>query len=176
MAMPDPVPQVATDDDDVAHHRMGKSDDLCPHAEAASPEQMPEAPDQQLAIPVYYPRDDVMQGVPDSTPVKRPATTTVEQLRSDTLGPVEMEPGTMNLAWVGVHNGQFLLDIGRQQDDPEMLAHVAELPHDTNTDEGYAWRDELDEGEHTLDPSQKDKDTAKAMGGPSGVNHGGEKS
>ena len=61
----------------------------------------------------YDVRDDVMQGVPDSRPEKRRATVSVEDLRSDAQADIPAVCGTLGLAWVGIHEDEFVLDLQR---------------------------------------------------------------
>ena len=124
------------------------------------------------------PRDDVMLGAPDNFPLKRAAPTTVEELRADQArGYVDVaaESSTGALAWVGVHNGQIVADwTFRDGANVDMLNAIGSQARDKNEQPDQEWEEQLEDKEWTFYPSDKDEAITATIGGPGGVDHGGE--
>ena len=85
-----------------------------------------------------------MMGRPDSEPVKRPASTSVEDLRTSLAADREQAVGTLGLSWVGVCDGQMYSDWLTQVDkneapgipvvDPDAGEHEMHFERDVRDD------------------------------------------
>ena len=122
-----------------------------------------------------------MCGAPDNVAIKRAAPTSVEYLRAQTAATpvpdVQAESGTMALAWVGMHDGQFVADWARPDGDVAAVYSLQKMdPRDKNEQVEPTWEEELEKDEWCFYPSDKDEQIATTMGGSSGEDHGGEAS